>query len=107
MLEEHGRRAPVVQLDGELGIAVQLEHRLAGIQLAALVQDAGRGRLVIVVVVDDPKAGLYYGSQVAAPLFSKIAAGALRLFNVPPDMVDNQKLRVAQANKNELHLDYE
>lgn len=68
---------------------------------------ASHPRFAIVVVVDDPKAGLYYGSQVAAPLFSKIAAGALRLFNVPPDMVDNQKLRVAQANKNELHLDYE
>ena len=68
---------------------------------------ASHPRFAIVVVVDDPTAGLYYGSQVAAPLFSKIAAGALRLFNVPPDRVDNQKLRVAQANKNELHVDYE
>jgi cell division protein FtsI (penicillin-binding protein 3) len=64
-------------------------------------------RFAIVVVVDDPKAGLFYGSQVAAPLFSKIAAGALRLFNVPPDMIDNQKLRVAEVSKHEPPLDYE
>lgn len=67
-------------------------------------------QFAIVVMVDDPKAGLYYGSQVAAPLFSKIATGALRLFNVPPDMIDKDKLRVAQANKNAPivpHVDYE
>jgi len=68
---------------------------------------ASHPRFAIVVVVDDPTAGLYYGSQVAAPLFSKIAAGALRLFNVPPDMIENQKLRVAEVSKNERHVDYE
>jgi cell division protein FtsI (penicillin-binding protein 3) len=59
---------------------------------------ASHPRFAIVVVVDDPK-GVYYGSQVTAPIFSKIAAGALRLFNIPPDMIDNQNLRVASANE--------
>lgn len=55
-------------------------------------------RFAIVVMVDDPKAekGVYYGGQVAAPVFSKIAAGALRIFNVPPDIRDSEELRVAQ-----------
>lgn len=61
---------------------------------------ASHPRFAIVVVVDDPKTDVYYGGQLAAPLFSKIAAGALRLFNVPPDMIDNKNLRVAQANGN-------
>ncbi len=66
------------------------------------VVPASNPRFAIVVVIDDPKANahVYYGSQLGAPLFSKIAAGALRLFNVPPDMIDNQNLRVAQVNKN-------
>lgn len=71
---------------------------------------ASNPRFAIVVMVDDPKSGSFYGSQLAAPLFSKIAAGALRLFNIPPDMIDNQKLRVAQAHKNAPnvpHVDYE
>ena len=41
-------------------------------------------RLVIVVVVDEPK-GAYYGGDVAAPVFSSVAAGALRILAVPPD----------------------
>lgn len=59
---------------------------------------ANQPRFAIVVVIDDPKsnANVYYGSQIAAPVFSKIAAGAMRIFNVAPDVVDSQDLRVAQ-----------
>jgi cell division protein FtsI (penicillin-binding protein 3) len=42
-------------------------------------------RLVLVVVIDEPRAGQYYGGQVAAPVFSRVMAGALRLLNVTPD----------------------
>jgi len=42
-------------------------------------------RLVAVVVVNDPSGEAYYGGLVAAPLFSKVMEGALRLLNVPPD----------------------
>jgi cell division protein FtsI (penicillin-binding protein 3) len=41
-------------------------------------------RLVMVVMVDEPK-GQYYGGQVAAPVFSRVMSGALRLLAVPPD----------------------
>ena len=43
-------------------------------------------RLVIVVVIEDPRGEHYYGGKVAAPVFSKIMSGALRLLNVPPDL---------------------
>jgi cell division protein FtsI (penicillin-binding protein 3) len=42
-------------------------------------------RLVAVVVVNDPSGDQYYGGLVAAPLFSTVMEGALRLLNVPPD----------------------
>jgi cell division protein FtsI (penicillin-binding protein 3) len=42
-------------------------------------------RLVIAVMVDNPKGQEYFGGLVAAPIFSRIAAGSLRLLNVPPD----------------------
>lgn len=59
---------------------------------------ASQPRFAIVVVIDDPKGNsrVYYGSQIAAPVFSKIAAGAMRIFNIAPDVVDSQNLRVAQ-----------
>ena len=44
-------------------------------------------RLVMVVMVDEPSNGKYYGGQVAAPVFSRVMSGALRLKNVPPDDV--------------------
>lgn len=42
-------------------------------------------RLVAVVVINDPRGGQHFGGQVAAPVFSKVMAGALRILNVPPD----------------------
>ena len=42
-------------------------------------------RLVMVVMVDEPSNGKYYGGQVAAPVFSSVMSGALRLMAVPPD----------------------
>jgi cell division protein FtsI (penicillin-binding protein 3) len=42
-------------------------------------------RIVGVVAINDPSGGEYYGGLVAAPLFSTVMEGALRLMNVPPD----------------------
>lgn len=46
---------------------------------------ASHPRLVCVVVINDPTGEEYYGGQVAAPLFSRVMTGALRLLNIPPD----------------------
>jgi cell division protein FtsI (penicillin-binding protein 3) len=46
---------------------------------------AGKPRLVMVVMIDEPGGSAYYGGLVAAPVFQKVMEGALRLFNVPPD----------------------
>ena len=42
-------------------------------------------RLVIAVMLDEPSAGQYYGGQVAAPVFSQVMQGALRLLGAPYD----------------------
>jgi cell division protein FtsI (penicillin-binding protein 3) len=46
---------------------------------------ASNPRLVCIVVVNDPTGELYYGGDVAAPLFASVVSGALRLMNIPPD----------------------
>jgi len=46
---------------------------------------ASAPRLVLVVVVDEPSADVYYGGQVAAPVFARIMGGALRLLDISPD----------------------
>ena len=45
-------------------------------------------RLVGVVMINEPKGSEYGGGAIAAPVFSRIMAGALRLLNVPPDEID-------------------
>jgi cell division protein FtsI (penicillin-binding protein 3) len=47
---------------------------------------AGEPRFVMVVMVDEPGGKDYYGGLVAAPVFSRVMQGALRLYNVPPDV---------------------
>jgi cell division protein FtsI (penicillin-binding protein 3) len=55
-------------------------------------------RLVAVVVIDEPRGEDYYGGLVAAPVFSRILSGALRLLAVPPDALEEPPLTViAQA----------
>ncbi|MEL7449897.1 MAG: penicillin-binding transpeptidase domain-containing protein [Pseudomonadota bacterium] len=46
-------------------------------------------RLAIAVVIDEPGGDLYYGGDVAAPVFADVMAGSLRLLAVPPDALDD------------------
>ena len=48
---------------------------------------ASNPRLVIAVMLDEPGGKSYYGGEVAAPVFSNVMAGALRLLGIEPDSV--------------------
>ena len=61
--------------------------------LFAGIAPASDPRLVMVTVIDQPDSGDYYGGVVAAPLFSKVMSGALRLLDqgahfLPEQVVD-------------------
>jgi cell division protein FtsI (penicillin-binding protein 3) len=49
------------------------------------VVPASNPRLAAVIVIDEPRGGHYYGGEVAAPVFSAVMSGALRLLAIPPD----------------------
>lgn len=49
------------------------------------VAPATNPRLAAVVIIDEPGAGLVNGGDVAAPVFSAVVGGALRLMAVAPD----------------------
>jgi cell division protein FtsI (penicillin-binding protein 3) len=49
------------------------------------VAPASAPKLAAVVVIDEPSAGQHMGGQVAAPVFSRVVGGALRLLAVAPD----------------------
>ncbi len=49
---------------------------------------ASQPRLAAVVMIDEPGGGLYYGGDVAAPVFGAVMSGALRLLSVAPDNLE-------------------
>lgn len=55
------------------------------LSLFAGMAPASKPRLIAVVIIDEPQGDQYYGGLVAAPVFSSVMAGALRLLDIPPD----------------------
>jgi len=63
---------------------------------------ASNPELATVVVIDEPGGDLYYGSDVAAPVFAEIMSESLRLLAIPPDAVSSKKSNdLMQAKINE------
>ncbi len=86
-----GARVPGYRVAGKTGTVHKAE---AGgysdskyLSVFAGMAPASDPRVVMVVLVDEPGSGKYYGGQVAAPVFSRVMAGVLRLLAVPPDDV--------------------
>jgi cell division protein FtsI (penicillin-binding protein 3) len=46
----------------------------------------GNPRIIVAVMVDEPSNGVYYGGDVAAPVFSQVVQQSLRILGVPPDI---------------------
>ena len=65
------------------GVGGYVEDRY--LSLFAGFAPVSKPRLVMVVMVNEPTENGYYGGVVAAPVFSKVMAGALRLLNIAPD----------------------
>lgn len=49
-------------------------------------------KIVVLVIVNEPKGSEQYGGQVSAPVFSRIVTGAMRILDVPPDKLNAAQL---------------
>lgn len=58
------------------------EHRYRALFVGLV--PAYQPRLLIAVVIDEPRINGYYGGEVAAPIFARVAEESLRLLNIPP-----------------------
>jgi len=59
-------------------------------------------RFAMVVIINEPQAGAYYGGMVAGPTFAEVMSGALQLYNVPPDApqtIDPNKPQISLARQ--------
>ncbi|NQZ30041.1 MAG: penicillin-binding protein 2 [Oceanospirillaceae bacterium] len=67
------------------------------ISVFAGITPASNPRLAVVVMVNNAKGQQYSGGGVAAPIFSRVTAGALRMLNISPDQWP-QKEQLAVQN---------
>ena len=52
-------------------------------------------RIVVAVMIDEPRGGSYYGGEVAAPVFSATVQQSLRIMGLQPDMTVKPQVVVA------------
>jgi cell division protein FtsI (penicillin-binding protein 3) len=82
-------QVPGYRVAGKTGTAHKLEGNgyAADRYISSFVgfAPASSPRIVIAVMIDEPGGKHYYGGEVAAPVFSRVMAGTLRLLGVPPD----------------------
>jgi cell division protein FtsI (penicillin-binding protein 3) len=60
--------------------------------LFAGIAPASNPRLVMAIIIDEPKGGAYYGGAVAAPVFGRAMGGVLRTLNITPDDMPSMKI---------------
>ncbi|MBF6624827.1 MAG: penicillin-binding protein 2 [Pseudomonas stutzeri] len=110
VVEEEGgggsrARVPGYHVGGKSGTAKKVSGTGGYTQDAyraffAGVAPVSNPRIAVVVVVDEPSEGGYYGGLVAAPVFGKVAARALRLMNITPDnLPPAAEIQTAEAAK--------
>ena len=67
------------------------------VALFAGMAPASNPRLAMVVTINEPQGDVYYGGKVAAPVFSKVMSGALRLMDIAPDNVSDKNVQLVAA----------
>jgi cell division protein FtsI (penicillin-binding protein 3) len=81
-------QVPGYRVGGKTGTAYKLEGGIYTKKYVASfvgIAPMSAPRFVIAVMVDEPSAGLHHGGTVAAPVFSRVAAGVLRAQGIMPD----------------------
>ncbi|MBX9445212.1 peptidoglycan glycosyltransferase FtsI [Dickeya chrysanthemi] len=71
------------------------------IAYTAGVAPASNPRFALVVVINDPQAGKYYGGAVSAPVFGAIMGSVLRTMNIEPDALQTGEKSEFVINRKE------
>jgi cell division protein FtsI/penicillin-binding protein 2 len=73
---------PGYRIAGKTGTAQKLGVNDGNVSSFVGMVPAEKPRIVVLVMVNDPRAGFIYGSQVAGPAFKEVARAALERLNV-------------------------
>lgn len=82
-------RIPGYEIGGKTGTAQKKNYKTGQMKGGGYVSNfvgfvpAEKPQAVILVMIDNPKAGLFYGATVAGPVFKSIAQNVIRRLHVP------------------------
>ena len=105
VVNDHVARAKVegYRVGGKTGTAFKA---LAGgygndyVGLFSGIAPISNPEIAVVVVINEPGGDLYHGGEIAAPVFSRVMKGSLRLLNIAPDAhTETAVLSPAKTNK--------
>jgi cell division protein FtsI/penicillin-binding protein 2 len=77
-------RVPGYRLSGKTGTAQKLGSGGGYVSNFVGFVPAQDPRAVVLVMIDSPSAGAYYGGAVAGPVFTEIALSVIRTLSIPP-----------------------
>lgn len=77
-------RIPGYRLGGKTGTAQKAGSGHGYVSNFVGFVPAENPKVVILVMVDNPQAGRYYGASVAGPVFKELAGAAIRRYRLPP-----------------------
>lgn len=81
----YGLRIPGYRLAGKTGTAERVRKTRDGhVSNFVGFVPAPNPKALILVMIDKPKAGAYYGAAVAGPVFKELAGAVIRRFAIPP-----------------------
>ncbi len=105
VVDDHVPRAKIdgYRVGGKTGTSIKAVAGGYGndyVGLFAGIAPISDPEIVVVVVINEPSGDLYHGGEVAAPVFSRVMKGALRVLNIAPDA---KKTRTASKNIKPLH----
>jgi len=95
VVEEHVPKAKIsgYRVGGKTGTSIKAVAGGYGNDYVALfagMAPISNPEIVVVVVINEPSGDLYHGGEVAAPVFSRVMKGALRVLNIAPDAKKTQ-----------------
>ncbi len=98
VVDEHVPKAKIdgYRVGGKTGTSIKAVAGGYGndyVGLFAGIAPISDPKIVVVVVINEPSGDLYHGSEVAAPVFSRVMKGALRILNIAPDAKKVQTAR--------------
>lgn len=54
-------------------------------------------KIIVAIMIDEPRSGAYYGGRVAAPVFASVTGSALKILGIKPDVASKSLVAIGDS----------